>query len=58
MTLIDKIKALKKATQEFEDLMVKINDAGMPPHSDFWCQSIHAAKSKVKKSYESLNIKG
>lgn len=54
MSLHDKVVKLKIAVDEFDDLMREIKEDGMPPHPDYYCQSIYTLKMKVKKAYKSL----
>ncbi|EFU7134474.1 hNH endonuclease [Escherichia coli] len=43
---------LKSAVTQQIELRAEIKKAGMPPHADFWVQSICEAEEKVKRALE------
>lgn len=57
MITLKNITALKVAVTEYEELLIEKKDAGAPPHSDFWGQSLWCAEDKVKKAYKESGIK-
>lgn len=48
--LLVELHNLKSAITERINLNEEIKNAGMPPHSDFWHQSIYMADKKVKEA--------
>ena len=44
------ISELALAEKELNELITKIKKSGPPPHADFWHQSLHEAKERVRKS--------
>lgn len=43
---------LKSAVTQQIELRAEIKNAGMPPHADFWVQSVCEAEEKVKQALE------
>lgn len=40
-------KEFKEALKEYRELLKRIRDAGLPPHQDYWQQSLDAAEQKI-----------
>ncbi len=51
------LQELEEAVKDMKKLHSKISEAGIPPHTDYWHQSIYEHELRIKNAYERLNIK-
>lgn len=49
------LREFHAAAEARAELSKKIKAAGMPPHADYWCQSIHYADKRVDDATAALN---